>query len=153
MPASPLVEGLAGKGTFTRNLVAVGRWQGPQGVGEMSGNLSMKPTLDFEMHQGAYRKVTVTVADDDGMPIDLTGFRIAWAVSSAGVEKSTVTGSVKISDQATDKGNCYFELKTLDTAEVPPGRYYHQLLVEDAAKNADIVMEGWLTLQYNIMEI
>lgn len=118
----------------------------------MSGALTGKPTLDFEMHQGTYRRLTITVSGDDGSPMDLTGCSASWSVGGAELEKSSDVGSILVLDQAVQKGGCQFEIVSDDTVDVPPGRYFHQLMVTDSMGNADVVLEGWLTLKINIAD-
>lgn len=108
---------------------------------------------DFELTLGDSRDLTVTVKDEDGVIVDITGMTVEWAASvleeggfdaDASISKSTGSaGGVVLTDPAN--GVFRVRLDAGDTDELADGRYFHQAKVFDGGRPYT-VLRGKMTL-------
>ena len=72
---------------------------------------------DFSMYEGETRPVQITIQDEAGDPVDVTGWTIQWTLNtSTPVTKSTTAGTLVINDGPN--GVIAFTLQPADTAGV-----------------------------------
>ena len=106
---------------------------------------------NFEIHAGDDLVIPVTVTDQAGQPVDLTGATAAWQAARGTPEKfsktpalSKATGSgIVLTDPAS--GTFEITLAAADT-EGLRGVFYHEAEVTDAGGNRATVLAGTMTV-------
>ena len=107
---------------------------------------------DFSIPAGGDRLLVITVSEQDGNLMNLTGCLIKWALCTAPpklasvVTKESTTGAIRIADQTSARGQFTVQLDGADTKTLPAGTYYHEARVTDSDGNSDIVVDGLVTL-------
>lgn len=99
-------------------------------------NLTDRP-IDFEIIQGDDTAIACTFKDEDGNPIDITGYTVYFTVkkkpdaddddSSAVIKKD-----VSVHTDPTN-GETSIEIAKADTEDVEPRRYVYDLQLKDAS--------------------
>lgn len=119
----------------------------------------MHQVQDIELHQGDTLSIPVVVTEDGkstGTPIPIDGVqKITWALASRDedpvrhITKTLVSGIT-----ITDGPGGAFTITVLaaDTADVPPGRYYHQARITDGSGNKSTVFNGEAKVFASILE-
>ncbi len=108
---------------------------------------------DFGLHAGSYRRLIVTVNDEDGQPINLTGATIKWNMATFPrlqivVCKDNNSPDLTILEQTGPTlGQFQIDLSPDDTKNLMPGQYYHEARVTDAFEHPDVVLYGYVTLK------
>jgi hypothetical protein len=102
------------------------------------------------MFSGDTKIVGVTITNKDKTTTDLTGATIRWAlkrsVHSIADEavKDTISGGVLITEPS--KGKCQVSIDPVDTADLSPGYYYHEMEVTSASGVVSTVLSGTITI-------
>jgi hypothetical protein len=90
-------------------------------------------------------RLEVTVTDEDGSAVDLSGATVVWGLArrptadAALVEKSTDTGGITITDAAS--GEFAIEVEATDT-EGLEGTFYHEAELTDSGGSVSTVLTG-----------
>lgn len=109
---------------------------------------------DITMFAGDTKTLQVTVKDENGDAVDLTGASIRWQASRsvnkrpADLEKSVGDG-ITITDATAGR----FDV-TLDSADTEDlrGDFYHEAEVIDASGNVSTVFTGTLTIEPTLIK-
>src|SRR6516162_2911559 len=112
---------------------------------------------NIEHWRGNSLTIEIKVADESGLPIDLSSVVAKWCFArsaqakAAGdifVEKSNAPGGGITINLETDGFNWMFiVLHSTDTENVTPGNYYHEAEIIDGAGNIFTVAVGKFKLQ------
>lgn len=103
---------------------------------------------NFEVYQGDNKQLIITVYDENGAILPLTGYSAVWvAVQQTSfatvLSKSTESGG-GISIPDPDNGQLVVELDKEDTASLSPKLYNHQCEIEDSSGNHSTVTTGYM---------
>ncbi len=98
----------------------------------------------IEFYRGDYYSAEVTVADEDGTVVDITGATATLSVIRRGVSGYTmqVEGTIAV---GTD-GVVAFEIESGDTENLTAGTYHYDVQVTLASGNIHTVVVDTLTL-------
>ena len=102
---------------------------------------------DIELRAGETKRVSVTVEDDDGNPYDLSGGDAKWVAIDDGttfIEKTVADDTIDFTNAAD--GIVKWTIQHGDTTG-NPGRYDHELHVEDSNGNMDVALKGQLRVK------
>lgn len=106
-----------------------------------------KSDQNITMFAGDSKNLVVTVLNDSGGPIDLTGAVIKWIMYrnnvGADVTKSSLNGGITISDPLS--GVFTISVLSADTSDLA-GSFNHAAQVTDARGFATVVMNGRVTI-------
>lgn len=105
---------------------------------------------NFSIVAGDTAKLTVSVTDPTGAPLDLTGATIRWAMGrGVGIppllEKSSEDNSITINGTSFD-----INLDPLDTQNLR-GAFYHEAEITDASGEVSTVMTGTATVRGSLI--
>lgn len=109
---------------------------------------------NFEIYQGDDKQIIITVYDENGAILDLTGYAAVWvAVQQTTfdvvISKETeASGGISIPDPTN--GQLIIELDANDTVSIAPKVYNHQCEIEDASGNHSTVTTGYMTVVRNV---
>jgi len=85
-------------------------------------------------------RLPVLIRDDDGVPIDLTGYTVACEIRSAADRSLAATMAVTLGNQVTAPGT--LELLVSDTSALDAGRYVVDLRYVDVPGDS-VSTETW----------
>ena len=118
----------------------------------MARNARRLVPQDFELFSGNDKVLRVTVRDENGGIVDLTGATIRWILSRKQgstplIDYTSPTNITLASDPATGK----FDIEISDTDSEPlrKGTFYHECLVTSAAGLKTTVMYGFVEVLKN----
>lgn len=97
----------------------------------------MSQVQHIKVHQGEPKTITVTVEDDAGTAVDITGTTVVWALSQSPGGTAVVTksaGDIDLTNAVTGKFS--FSLAVADTSS-RLGLWHHEATVDD-----DVVVTG-----------
>ena len=106
---------------------------------------------NFEIHAGDDLTLQVSVTDDAGQPVNLTGAQVAWQASRGRADRFSSTAVLAKASgtgiTVTDAAGGVFEvdLAAADTAGLR-GAFYHEAKVTDAAGDKSTVFTGTMTV-------
>lgn len=122
-----------------------------------------KANTKITFFAGNYQKLAFTITDDDnaGVPLNLTGLNLKWAMSIGTIssyaktpklEKSLGSG-ITVTD--APGGLCEVEIESVDTASgntngINPTDYYWELEAEDGASQFEVLAFGEFTILLNV---
>jgi hypothetical protein len=104
---------------------------------------------NFEAYKGDTRNISVSVEDDDGAAVDLTGATIKWAAANTPTSVAVIskqTGGSGISITDASGGVFVITLQPADTASLRARTYYHEAQVTDAGGVISTVLTGKMKL-------
>lgn len=112
---------------------------------------------NFEIVSGNDKQLNVTVLDEDGVAVDITGATIVWAVAINEKSKSTIfqyTSPTNITITAATAGKFRIDVQDTDTEPLSIGRintnYYHEARML-AGGEKSTVMIGTMTVLGNVI--
>ena len=110
---------------------------------------------DFEIVSGNDRSVNITVTDDDGNAVDLTGATITWKAATSPEASSALITKTNdstngISVSTPSNGVLTINLDPADTQSLD-GVYYHETLVTDSSGNKSTVAIGHMKVRPNLI--
>ena len=116
---------------------------------------------NLSMVRGDTRTIRIRVTDKAGAPINLSGATARWWMGTSAdrtkpvhVRKATGGQGLTIETEA-EGGVTYYALVIVlapaDTAEVPPGTWFHEAEVTDASNNVGTVTQGSFTLRADLI--
>lgn len=97
---------------------------------------------NIDVYAGDSKLLQVTVTDEAGNALDISGCTIKWAI---------VRGRTKMVEKISpnnitldDPSNGVYSIKVVpnDTVDLPPGTYYHESIVIDVFGNVTTVFKG-----------
>lgn len=95
---------------------------------------------DFDMFAGEDRDIEFLVTDEDGDPVDITGFSITWKLRGRGIALDKSVGSGLT---ITDGPNGVFEIAISGTDSAPlSGAFWHRAEVDDGVGDVTVVATG-----------
>src|SRR5688572_6814429 len=115
------------------------------------------------MYAGNVRELEYTITDEDnaGVPLDITNFRIKWAISALAADgsfsttptlsKDSTTGTPLITKPNPTGGVCLVTLDPADTASLGGRTFYLELEVFDPSNKPVVVATGTLEIRRNIV--
>lgn len=113
---------------------------------------------NFEVVSGNDKVINVTVLDEDGNAVDLSGSTIVWAVAISEKSKSTIfsyTSPTNITITDASAGKFRIDLEDTDTEALSIARikmdYYHEARVVSSGGKKTTVMVGTMTVLGNII--
>jgi hypothetical protein len=116
---------------------------------------------NVEHWRGNSLTIEIKVADQNGLPIDLSAVEAKWCFARSAqaklagdvfVQKTNDPGGGIVIDPQTDGFDWMFvTLKPVDTENVAPGNYYHEAEVIDGAGNIFTVAVGKFKLQHAVL--
>lgn len=114
--------------------------------------------MSFSLFAGNARKLVVSVIDDEtGDPKDLTDVEARWQASRGNAEKfSTVPVLTKtigngITVTSEFDGTLEITLEAEDTDALPPGIYYHELLLVDVTGDQENLIADTFTVKRRLV--
>jgi hypothetical protein len=109
---------------------------------------------NFSMYSGDDDEIAVSVVDDEGVAIDLTGATITWSLadSRGGTVLVTKTSdtSAELSITSAAGGTFTIHLLATDTDDLA-GVYYHEAQVEDSQGHKTTVLTGYAEIIEDII--
>jgi hypothetical protein len=108
---------------------------------------------NIETYQGDNKEIIITVTDDDGVLIDLSGYSAVWCVYNQTLETIVIqkeTGGLGITIPSPTSGQLVIELESTDTATLVPKNYGHQCEIKDASGNHSTVTIGYIKILRSI---
>ena len=104
---------------------------------------------DVELAAGSDKILEVTITDEAGQPLDLSGLTAAtWSVldreTAQVILQHTLAGSIVVTDPVA--GKLQVRLVPADTVDLA-GLFEHQLRTVDAANNSAVVTTGTLNIK------
>lgn len=113
--------------------------------------MTMEIGQDFDLRTGNYRELVFYVSKLDGSPMNLTsGFTAEWRFFRPSAQTPFLTKKVGVSNDINmtnaAEGEVTVKLKKVDTIDLEPGVYYHELVVTDALNEDISVSSGNGTL-------
>jgi hypothetical protein len=105
---------------------------------------------NIEVYQGDNKNIIISIVDDDGGILNLTGYNAVWCMHEQTAEnivlqKTTSPGEgITIPDPTN--GELVIALEQSDTSELTPKIYGYQCEIEDAFGNHATVTTGYLKL-------
>lgn len=108
---------------------------------------------NFELYAKDDKWLRVTVRDDDGRPVDLTGAAVTWSVaaSEGGSPIVTLTSPTDIDVSDPLSGVFLVKIEDTDAAGLPAGRYYHECIVIDGGGLRTTVFFGFVDIRAPII--
>ena len=114
------------------------------------------------MYAGNIRELEYTIVDEDnaGAPLNITSFRIKWAIAPLASDGSFSTTPTLVKDSTAGtqitkptpaSGICVVLLDPADTAALGGRTFYMELEVFDASNNPIVVATGTLEIRRNIV--
>jgi hypothetical protein len=105
----------------------------------------MSVALNIQIEQGADYSNTITVEDDAGVPVDLTGYTVSGKLRTEYTSSNFVDLVITISAPTT--GVIQFGLAAIDTAALlAPKRYVYDLIMVSPSNITTRVVEGIATV-------
>lgn len=104
---------------------------------------------DITMRQGNDLKVVVSVTDQAGDPVDISGAsEITWAVSESVDSETTILEKRLSLEEILQAGVTAFsfEISSAESAAIEVGIYYHEALVVTADDKAYTTLSGQFTI-------
>ena len=108
---------------------------------------------NFEVVSGNDKQLNVTVIDQDGVAVDITGATIVWGVSLTDESKSRIffyTSPANITITSATAGKFRINILDTDTEPLVPQDYFHEARMVDTAGLKTTVMRGTMTVEGNI---
>jgi hypothetical protein len=104
---------------------------------------------NVEMAKGDTRRLVVTLLDDDGAAVDITGYSFAYAAALVDTENPDLSKSSDdgIAITTAASGVLTVTLDAADTSTLCPGSYYHEIEATDGSGNVSTVLTGRLKLR------
>jgi hypothetical protein len=104
---------------------------------------------DFYIYVGDTRSLVITVQDNSGSPVNLTGATIKWVLvkddQAVLFKDNQSNGGVSITNAAN--GQCTLSIQAKDTISLTPGAYIHEARMIDSSGNSSIIFTGNVTVQ------
>lgn len=103
---------------------------------------------NFELRQGVDKTIQITVTDNNGDAVDLSGAALTWIVATA------PNGTTKFTKEEDSAGTITLDstgsvvsidIDDTDTAALE-GEYYHELLSVDGNGDKTILTTGWVLI-------
>ena len=113
-----------------------------------------KNAQDFEVYQGDTKQVTITITDEAGAALTLTGSSQKWEAfdgATAAIQKADVDISL-VSVDGTDDA-IRFTIDPADTATLTAGTYAHEAEVTDSTSNVSTVTRGTMTVRDDLVVV
>lgn len=112
--------------------------------------MSARIHQNFELRQGDERDVVITVYDQTGALLDLTGAALTWVLLTSEwgelLLSKTEGNGITLSNQVSNRGEITVRLLAADTATLEPRAYAHQLRATQPAGPPELVTDGEVTL-------
>lgn len=109
---------------------------------------------NFELFQGDYKEVTISVVDENGQAVDLTGYNAVWCMYIQNVDDVVIaitkTTSGGITIPSPTSGELVITLEDVDTENLIPRIYSHQCEIEDLLGRHATVTTGYVKLYKSI---
>lgn len=106
---------------------------------------------NFEMFAGDTRQITISVTDEDGAALPLTGYDAIWVVYKQTTKElilSKVLGSgIMIPTPAN--GQIIIDLLPEDTEDITPGKYLHECEISTSSTDVSTVTTGIIKILYS----
>jgi hypothetical protein len=107
----------------------------------------------LDLHAGDDKELIVTITDNAGATLDLTGYKLRWVLADSDTgpvrvrKVSEAVEQIEILNQTTNRGKCKVFIVPADTAKLAPRQMYHELDVIDTANKKSTVLFGTVTLR------
>ena len=100
---------------------------------------------DLTIDQGTDFESTFDLVQDDGTPIDVTGYTFSGQVRKT--YYSTNTAAIfTVSVINPFSGNTVLKIDAANTSNIPAGRYVYDIKMIDTANTTTMVVEGIITV-------
>lgn len=109
---------------------------------------------DFSIYVGDSRSLIITVQDQNGVAVNITGATFKWVIvnqagSTIRLKDNGTIGGISITNAIN--GQCTISIAAADTQSLPPGSYSHEARMIDSASNSSVIFKGTITVnQANI---
>ena len=104
----------------------------------------MATKANLVIDQGTDYSTVVNVTDDDGTPIDLTGYTGRGQIRKHYTSSNSVSFAVSISSPAN--GQVTIALTATQTSAIASGRYVYDVEVKSSANVVSRIVEGIVTI-------
>ena len=111
-------------------------------------------SADFTMYSGDTKLLEITVLDQDGDPVDLTGATVKWQMakkvtSDTPVLSKEIGSGVVIMNPTA--GRFDISLQPADTAAIK-GAYYHEAEITESGGDVATVLAGTITILPDLIQ-
>jgi hypothetical protein len=114
-------------------------------------NTTMAATANYNIDQGTTFSSTVTVKDNSGDPLDLTGYTATAKMALGYSSTRTRTDLTIVFDSDRTSGNVTMSLTATQTAALEaPARYVYDLDITDSSGTVTRIIEGLITTRPNV---
>jgi hypothetical protein len=103
---------------------------------------------DFTIYQGDNKQVTFEVVDENGDPLDLTGYSAVWVMYNQ-KNKEVILTKTSDDDLLIGGGTIQLNLSGDATLTVNPAKYQHELEITDPVGTVSTVTTGVMTVFYS----
>ena len=106
---------------------------------------------NFEIFQGDTKQITISVTDEDGAILPLTGYDAIWVVYKQ-TSKELIISKVLasgISIPTPSNGEIIIDLLPEDTETVIPGTYLHECEISTSPIDVSTVSTGTIKVLYS----
>ena len=112
-----------------------------------------QPCQDFELFKNDDKSVQVTIRDENGTLVDVSGASAAqWIMqkypesATADITKTLAAGEIDVATSGAN-GVVTITILSADTASLSAGEYYHELRITDASGNDSTILVGDVNLR------
>jgi hypothetical protein len=99
---------------------------------------------EITIEQGATFSSTVDVEDVYGTPVNLTGYTASSMMRKSYYSSSAIVIDANITNSS--QGEVTLSITASNTANITPGRYVYDLIINDGANTISRVVEGIATV-------
>ena len=105
----------------------------------------------FSMYRGDTKSINLTVTDDDGVAVDLTGAEVWLTLKSAVTEADPGVLQKKVTSHTTPlEGKTSITIDPADTDSVSPDDYLYDIQLKQAAGTISTLLQGAFKIRADI---
>lgn len=107
---------------------------------------------DLTADQGSTFDTTLDLVQDDGSPLDVTGYQFSGQVRKS-YYSSNATANLTITATNAAQGNLIVSMSAATTANIPAGRYLYDIKMTDVSLTVTRIVEGIITISPQVTKV
>lgn len=106
---------------------------------------------NFEIYQGDTKQIIITVYDEDGAILNLTGYNINWVMYKSTTKELILSKSLGsgITVPTPSNGQIVIDFLPVDTENVIPNTYLHECEISTSPTDVSTVTTGAVKVFYS----
>jgi hypothetical protein len=100
---------------------------------------------DLALDQGSDFQSTLDLVGNDGSPINVAGYRFASQIRKS-YYSVNATANIIVTVVNSANGNTVLSLDAANTANITPGRYLYDIIMQDTSNVTSRIVEGIITV-------